>query len=77
MKRFFEMNNNNVDQEEDMYVWGFLVIEITLEKNVILHNKMYMNHTLGFVGFVTLLIEWKQWGLVWINFLYNLHISPD
>jgi len=38
---------------------------------------MYMNHILGFVSFVTLSIEWKQWGLVRNNFLRNWHISND
>ena len=77
MKSFFELNNNNVDQEQDIYIWEILDTESALESNVILHNKMYMNLILGFVSFVTLSIEWKQWGLVRFNFLHNLHISPD
>jgi len=36
-----------------------------------------MNHILGFASFITPSIEWKQCGLVKINFLRNLRISPD
>jgi hypothetical protein len=44
---FFELKNDNVDQEQDMNVWGLLDMESTLQNNVILHNKMYVNHILG------------------------------
>jgi hypothetical protein len=52
-------------------------MESTLKSNVILHNKMYMNHIIGFVSFVTPSVEWKQRGLAGIDFLRDSHISLD